>query len=291
MLIPLEHGKPIRFGADGEHGVASDGQGRLRIVEVADVGEDALARPRRAAAEPEPGLRAVATRHRAARADADRRLPGRRATRLRQPGRPAAPRGADSARGRATSSALLRSGATWSLRVRATGRSGLERPEGHAGAGLGLEERASSGGMRRPPWATRSIWLTGHGPEQERGVGPTLAHRRDRLVPARLVGELVVAERWQAPPSAGSSRGRPRRPLPGPPAGRGARSASLVRRPITPAGAVGGEADEVGRRRLDPEERGEQVRAAARARHPVTSRWIGPDRELLFGAARRRKRA
>src|SRR5208283_4460489 len=36
MIIPLEHGKPIRFGADGEHGVASDGQGGLRLVEVAD---------------------------------------------------------------------------------------------------------------------------------------------------------------------------------------------------------------------------------------------------------------
>src|SRR5271156_4393847 len=42
MLIPLEHGQPIRFGAEGEHGVASDAQGRLRLVEVADVGEDAL---------------------------------------------------------------------------------------------------------------------------------------------------------------------------------------------------------------------------------------------------------
>jgi 2-oxoglutarate ferredoxin oxidoreductase subunit beta len=42
MLIPLEHGQPIRFGADGEHGVASDGHGGLRLVEVADVGEDAL---------------------------------------------------------------------------------------------------------------------------------------------------------------------------------------------------------------------------------------------------------
>jgi 2-oxoglutarate ferredoxin oxidoreductase subunit beta len=42
MLIPLEHGQPIRFGAEGEHGVAADGQGRLRLVEVAEVGEDAL---------------------------------------------------------------------------------------------------------------------------------------------------------------------------------------------------------------------------------------------------------
>ncbi|MGE0880481.1 MAG: 2-oxoacid:ferredoxin oxidoreductase subunit beta [Acidimicrobiia bacterium] len=42
MLIPLEHGKPIRFGADGERGVVMGSDGQLRIVEVADVGEDAL---------------------------------------------------------------------------------------------------------------------------------------------------------------------------------------------------------------------------------------------------------
>src|SRR3954453_7753993 len=39
-LIPLEHGKPIRFGNDGEKGVALDGQGRARIVDVAEVGEE-----------------------------------------------------------------------------------------------------------------------------------------------------------------------------------------------------------------------------------------------------------
>ena len=42
MLIPLEHGQPIRFGPDGEKGVIVDGEGRARIVEVADVGEDAV---------------------------------------------------------------------------------------------------------------------------------------------------------------------------------------------------------------------------------------------------------
>jgi len=42
MLIPLEHGKPIRFGDSGEKGVALDTQGNARIVDVADVGEDAL---------------------------------------------------------------------------------------------------------------------------------------------------------------------------------------------------------------------------------------------------------
>jgi 2-oxoglutarate/2-oxoacid ferredoxin oxidoreductase subunit beta len=42
MLIPLVHGEPIRFGAEGEHGVVQRPDGRLEIVEVADVGEDAL---------------------------------------------------------------------------------------------------------------------------------------------------------------------------------------------------------------------------------------------------------
>ena len=42
MLIPLEHGQPIRFGADGERGVVMGTDGQLRIVDVADVGEDAI---------------------------------------------------------------------------------------------------------------------------------------------------------------------------------------------------------------------------------------------------------
>jgi len=42
MLIPLEHGRPIRFGEDGVHGVTAGADGKLRIVEVADVGEDAI---------------------------------------------------------------------------------------------------------------------------------------------------------------------------------------------------------------------------------------------------------
>ncbi|SRR5579871_2446085 len=42
QLIPLVHGQPIRFGPDGEQGVMLDGQGRARIVNVADVGEDAI---------------------------------------------------------------------------------------------------------------------------------------------------------------------------------------------------------------------------------------------------------
>ena len=41
MLIPLEHGQPIRFGAEGEKGVVLDGGG-LHLADVAEVGEEAL---------------------------------------------------------------------------------------------------------------------------------------------------------------------------------------------------------------------------------------------------------
>src|SRR5262249_932372 len=42
-LIPLKHGEPMRFGADGEFGVirSDDGYG-LRVAPVAEVGEDAV---------------------------------------------------------------------------------------------------------------------------------------------------------------------------------------------------------------------------------------------------------
>jgi 2-oxoglutarate/2-oxoacid ferredoxin oxidoreductase subunit beta len=42
MLIPLVHGQPVRFGAEQEHGVVIDPDGSARIVDVSDVGVDAL---------------------------------------------------------------------------------------------------------------------------------------------------------------------------------------------------------------------------------------------------------
>ena len=41
-LIPLEDGKPIRFGPNQEKGVMLDGQGRAKIVDVDAVGEEAI---------------------------------------------------------------------------------------------------------------------------------------------------------------------------------------------------------------------------------------------------------
>ncbi len=42
MMIDLHHGQPIRFGSDGHKGVVMGTDGLLRIVDVADVGEDAI---------------------------------------------------------------------------------------------------------------------------------------------------------------------------------------------------------------------------------------------------------
>ena len=41
-LIDLRHGEPIRFGPENERGVVLDGQGRARIVDASDVGDDAI---------------------------------------------------------------------------------------------------------------------------------------------------------------------------------------------------------------------------------------------------------
>jgi 2-oxoglutarate ferredoxin oxidoreductase subunit beta len=42
MLVPLEHGKPVRFGPDGEKGVIIDENGSAVIVDVSEVGEARL---------------------------------------------------------------------------------------------------------------------------------------------------------------------------------------------------------------------------------------------------------
>ena len=42
MLIELEHGEPIRFGADKDKGVRLNKYGEAEIVDIAEVGEDAV---------------------------------------------------------------------------------------------------------------------------------------------------------------------------------------------------------------------------------------------------------
>ncbi len=42
-IVPLVHGEPVRFGADGQKGLIRDSDtGGVKVVDVADVGEDAL---------------------------------------------------------------------------------------------------------------------------------------------------------------------------------------------------------------------------------------------------------
>ena len=42
MMIELVHGEPIRFGADRQRGVVMGSDGQLRLVDVAEVGEEAI---------------------------------------------------------------------------------------------------------------------------------------------------------------------------------------------------------------------------------------------------------
>ena len=86
--IRLEAGRPIRFGVENERGVGRGADGGLAIVDVAEVGEDALIvhDPSR----PDPGLAFSLARLRRQpdRAHADRDLPPSRApgVRTQQPG-------------------------------------------------------------------------------------------------------------------------------------------------------------------------------------------------------------
>ena len=90
--IRLEVGEPIRFGPDGERGVAMRSDGRLEIVDVADVGEEALLVHDPGAGRSGARVLAREAVERPDRADADRRVPRCRAARLRSRGRQSARR-------------------------------------------------------------------------------------------------------------------------------------------------------------------------------------------------------
>ena len=81
--IRLQAGQPIRFGADNERGVARGRDGGLEIVDVADVGEDALIVHDPQRIESGPGLLAGPPGRRPDRPDADRHLPRRPAPGVR----------------------------------------------------------------------------------------------------------------------------------------------------------------------------------------------------------------
>ena len=106
--IRLEHGQPIRFGAEGERGVARGADGRLELVDVAAAGEDALLV--HDAHRLEPSL-AFELAHLAARPTgptADRRVPRGRAPGLRRGAGGVARRGTQRDRHRAAPGAAAR---------------------------------------------------------------------------------------------------------------------------------------------------------------------------------------
>ena len=116
MLIPLVHGEPIRFGADNEKGVVMGTDGQLRIVEVADVGEDALLvhdehQPTRASRFALSRLRHSPTSRRRSACSATSTGPSTRRDRSRQLA------SASERRAPATCDALLHSGGTWDRRL------------------------------------------------------------------------------------------------------------------------------------------------------------------------------
>ena len=112
--IRLEHGEPIRFGAEGERGVVRAADGSLAVADVAEVGEEALVVHDAHLDEPEPRDRARPPRRAPDRADPDRRPARRQAPGLRR--RP--PAGAGAAHAGASLAdvdELLRSGDTWTV--------------------------------------------------------------------------------------------------------------------------------------------------------------------------------
>jgi 2-oxoglutarate ferredoxin oxidoreductase subunit beta len=112
-VIELEHGEPIRFGAQGEQGVIRNGDGELEIVAVADVGEAALLR--HDAHREDPSL-AFALGHLGASAGATPIGIFRAAPRPSPSAVLAAElRGAHEAFGDDALAALLRGGDTWSV--------------------------------------------------------------------------------------------------------------------------------------------------------------------------------
>ena len=84
MLIPLVHGQPIVFGAEGEQrGVAQRPDGGLEIVSVGQEGSATLLVHDEKREDPGLGVRPLPPGAWAVRADTDRRLPGGRPPRIR----------------------------------------------------------------------------------------------------------------------------------------------------------------------------------------------------------------
>ena len=134
--------------------------------------------------------------------------------------------------------------------------------------------------MRRPVSATASILATGTGLRRKAAVGTALAHGGRRLVPARLVAELVLGQ-----PAKGRLEPARVQVVVRHTAQRRKRVQELVaiggEEPDHPRNGCGRKGDEVLRPRLDAEElrqqHGEPLGGDA-PQQPVH----GPDGELVF---------
>ena len=226
MLIPLVHGEPIRFGAEGQRGVVLDAQAGARIVDVADVGRGRAARARRDAHRPERRVPAVPAGPRSLRADADRRVPGRRAPRVRRRGGAPGRRGGR-VQGRRRPRVAAAQRRDLGGRARRQRGSSPRLRKTRPVLGLGWKN-VVFGGMRSPPWAVASIWATVTGRSSTPAWASPAGDRGAHVVDAVLEAELVRRGARRGRRRAGSSRGRARRPARragggGAPRGRGAR--------------------------------------------------------------------
>ena len=247
MLIPLEHGKPIRFGADGQRGWSSTGK-VARIVDVADVGEDALV------VHDEHGtIRDWPSRCRVSHAGPHEPTPIGVFRAVERPdygtGWMPSSSKRSSAKDRATCGAApFRGDLDRRLRrapcrrgVRPSGarrlrRLAVEPAEDHSRARLRVEVGRLGG--HGAPARMRRVGDVGDGRgEQQGGVGPSRRHGRQRLGRPVLVLDL---ERFE--PGAAAVQPRQRllddrrvEPLAG---GRTRKAPSRVTSPIAPAAAI-----------------------------------------------------
>ena len=198
MLIPLVHGEPIRFGADHERGVQMGTDGALRIVEVADVGADAilvhdetnqglafqLSRLASGPHEPTPigVFRAV-----------DRPDYGTEVSRQL-----AAAPGAQRRRRPALAAALGRHLDGRTDRAAAPepdlSRAGADHHAGAAGLGW---KNVVFGGMRSPPWAMATIWATVAGRNSTPAWASPAVDPSHHVVDAVLEHQLVGGQPGQ----------------------------------------------------------------------------------------------
>ena len=116
VMMRLVDGEPIRFGKDLEKGVIRTPEGHIKVVDVAEVGEDADHPPRRPRQGPRPRLRPLPTVQPAhPREHAHRRVP-RHPPAVVRPARPrAGRRGHRRRRARGDLQSLLTGGDTWTV--------------------------------------------------------------------------------------------------------------------------------------------------------------------------------